>query len=66
MENFPPQSSITVIVKFTKTLYAQLINQRFHPPKIFKPAPPTNSEKYKSFDLGGFCYANDYFDDCSR
>ncbi|CAJ0843881.1 15353_t:CDS:10, partial [Entrophospora sp. SA101] len=51
MENFPPRSSMTVIVKFTKTLYAQLINQRFHPPKIFI-QPPINSEKYKAFDLG--------------
>jgi hypothetical protein len=51
MENFSPQSSITVVVKFTKTLYAQLINQRFHPPKIFI-QPPINSEKYKAFDLG--------------
>ncbi|CAG8591663.1 8006_t:CDS:10 [Funneliformis caledonium] len=51
MENFPPSTSITVSVKFTKTLYAQMLSQRFYPPKPFK-LPAGTSEKYKSAELG--------------
>jgi hypothetical protein len=51
MENFPPSTSITVTVKFTKTLYAQMISQRFHPPKPFK-LPASTSKKFKAAELG--------------
>ncbi|CAG8549050.1 2322_t:CDS:10 [Ambispora leptoticha] len=53
MERFPPSTSITTIVKMTKTLYAQLVNQRFHPPKPFKlPTPSENAKAYKAAELG--------------
>uniref|UniRef100_U9TR31 SGT1-domain-containing protein n=1 Tax=Rhizophagus irregularis (strain DAOM 181602 / DAOM 197198 / MUCL 43194) TaxID=747089 RepID=U9TR31_RHIID len=51
MENFTPSTSITVTVKFTKTLYAQAISQQFHPPKPFK-LPASNSKKFKAAELG--------------
>ncbi|KAG9306555.1 hypothetical protein G9A89_004752 [Geosiphon pyriformis] len=51
MENFPPSTSITVLVKMTKTLYAQIKSQKFHPPKAFK-LPPNTSGKFKAADLG--------------
>lgn len=51
MEKFPPSPSITASVKMTKTLYAQLMNQRFHPPKPFK-LPPISSDKFKAAELG--------------
>ncbi|CAI2171851.1 14211_t:CDS:10 [Funneliformis geosporum] len=51
MENFPPSTSITVTVKFTKTLYAQMLSQRFYPPKPFR-LPDGTSEKFKASELG--------------
>ena len=35
MTRFPPGTSINVPVKMTRTSYAQLMGQRFHPPKVF-------------------------------
>ncbi|CAG8487327.1 12092_t:CDS:10 [Ambispora gerdemannii] len=53
MEKFPPSTSITTIVKMTKTLYAQLVSQRFHPPKPFKLPPPSEDAKaFKAAELG--------------
>ncbi|GES93477.1 protein ecdysoneless homolog [Rhizophagus clarus] len=51
MENFSPSASITVTVKFTKTLYAQMISQRFLPPKPFK-LPASTSKNFKAAELG--------------
>ncbi|CAG8598551.1 10756_t:CDS:10 [Paraglomus brasilianum] len=51
MDKFPPSTSITVTVKMTRTLYAQLSSQKFHPPKPFK-LPPPSSSNFKSADLG--------------
>lgn len=35
MTRFPPQSSLLTSVKMTRTAYAQLMGQKFFPPKIF-------------------------------
>ncbi|KAI0359104.1 SGT1-domain-containing protein [Trametes cingulata] len=35
MARFPPEPSVLVSVKMTRTAYAQLVGQRFHPPKVF-------------------------------
>lgn len=35
MSRFPPQPSVLRAVKMTRTAYAQLSGQKFHPPKIF-------------------------------
>jgi hypothetical protein len=51
MEKFPPSSSITVTVKFTKTLYAQMVSQRFYPPKPFK-LPASTSKNFNAAELG--------------
>ncbi len=51
MEKFPPSTSITVTVKFTKTLYAQTISQRFYPPKPFR-LPASTSKEFKAAELG--------------
>ncbi|RHZ61180.1 hypothetical protein Glove_349g126 [Diversispora epigaea] len=51
MEKFPPSTSITATVKFTKTLYAQIIHQKFNPPKPFK-LPPRTSNKFPAAELG--------------
>jgi len=51
MEKFPPSTSITVTVKFTKILYAQIVSQRFYPPKPFK-LPASTSKNLKTAELG--------------
>lgn len=35
MTRFPPVPSILRPVKMTRTAYAQLMGQKFHPPKVF-------------------------------
>ncbi|KAI0374444.1 SGT1-domain-containing protein [Pilatotrama ljubarskyi] len=35
MARFPPEPSVLVSVRMTRTAYAQLVGQRFHPPKVF-------------------------------
>nr|VWO94110.1 Uncharacterized protein [Ganoderma boninense] len=35
MSRFPPEPANLVSVKMTRTAYAQLIGQKFHPPKVF-------------------------------
>ncbi|XP_067935926.1 protein ecdysoneless homolog isoform X2 [Watersipora subatra] len=50
---FPPDNRVSVKVRLTRCLYAQLVQQKFFPPKrsIWN-IPPANSPKYKSHDLG--------------
>ena len=35
MARFPPEPSTLSSVKMTRTAYAQLVGQKFHPPKVF-------------------------------
>lgn len=35
MSRFPPSTSVLAPVRMTRTAYAQLMGQKFHPPKIF-------------------------------
>lgn len=35
MSRFPPQSSVFTSVRMTRTAYAQLVGQKFFPPKVF-------------------------------
>ncbi len=35
MARFPPEPSALAAVRMTRTAYAQLVGQKFHPPKIF-------------------------------
>ncbi|KAI0050654.1 hypothetical protein FA95DRAFT_1486750, partial [Auriscalpium vulgare] len=35
MARFPPEPSVPQLVKLTRTAYAQLLGQKFYPPKIF-------------------------------
>ena len=35
MTRFPPQACLLRTVRLTRTAYAQLIGQKFYPPKIF-------------------------------
>ncbi|KAL7276492.1 hypothetical protein RUND412_000513 [Rhizina undulata] len=53
MKNFPPEDAVTVSVKFTKVLYAQLKGQVFDPPKGsgFKRVPPGN-KNFSQADIG--------------
>lgn len=35
MARFPPQTSVLATVRMTRAAYAQLMGQKFHPPKVF-------------------------------
>jgi hypothetical protein len=35
MARFPPEPCVLQTVKLTRTAYAQLVGQKFYPPKIF-------------------------------
>lgn len=35
MSRFPPQPEVLTAIKLTRPAYAQLLGQKFHPPKIF-------------------------------
>ncbi|THH09887.1 hypothetical protein EW145_g1723 [Phellinidium pouzarii] len=35
MSRFPPQNPVLTPVRMTRTAYAQLVGQKFHPPKVF-------------------------------
>lgn len=35
MSRFPPELSVLSSVKLTRTAYAQLVGQKFFPPKVF-------------------------------
>ncbi|KAI8821665.1 SGT1 protein-domain-containing protein [Fimicolochytrium jonesii] len=51
MEQFPPASSTTSLIRMNRHQYAQLVSQKFHPPKPFR-LPPPNSPDFKSHELG--------------
>ncbi|KAK9313016.1 SGT1 protein-domain-containing protein [Lipomyces starkeyi] len=51
MRNFPPEDSVTCVVKITKLLYTQMKSQRIIPPAKFK-VPKANEEGYDEAELG--------------
>ncbi|KAJ3041051.1 hypothetical protein HDV00_009951 [Rhizophlyctis rosea] len=69
METFPPSTNVPMLVRMTRTLYAQLISQRFFAPKPFH-MPPQSAPDFKAHDIGmklacGFemLYANKHLRD---
>ncbi|KIP11448.1 hypothetical protein PHLGIDRAFT_63844 [Phlebiopsis gigantea 11061_1 CR5-6] len=53
MSRFPPEPSTKMTVKLTRTAYAQLVGQKFYPPKIFgRWTEPEDSLEYKMKDVG--------------
>lgn len=53
MSRFPPQTSVLTSVQMTRTAYAQLLGQKFHPPKIFGRFPEREGTKeWKWRDVG--------------
>ncbi|KAJ3186932.1 hypothetical protein HDU85_006969 [Gaertneriomyces sp. JEL0708] len=51
MAKFPPADSVVITARMNRVQYAQLMSQRFHPPKPFR-LPPRNSPEFKSHELG--------------
>ncbi|KNC96479.1 uncharacterized protein SPPG_08069 [Spizellomyces punctatus DAOM BR117] len=51
MEKFPPTNNVMVTVRMNRTHYAQLVSQKFHPPKPFR-LPPISSPNFKACELG--------------
>lgn len=53
MSRFPPELSVLRTVKMTRTAYAQLVGQKFHPPKIFgKPTAKEGTDAWRWQDVG--------------
>jgi hypothetical protein len=53
MARFPPQSPVLTTVKMTRTAYAQLAGQKFHPPKIWGRWQETEgSKEWRWRDVG--------------
>ncbi|OSD05949.1 SGT1-domain-containing protein [Trametes coccinea BRFM310] len=53
MARFPPEPSVLVSVRMTRTAYAQLVGQRFHPPKVFgRWAEREGSNEWRWRDIG--------------
>lgn len=53
MSRFPPSSSRLTTVRMTRTAYAQLVGQKFFPPKIFGQwTEPEGSKERRWKDLG--------------
>ncbi|KAH9890964.1 SGT1-domain-containing protein [Cubamyces lactineus] len=53
MARFPPEPSVLVSVKMTRTAYAQLVGQRFHPPKVFgRWSESEGSKEWRWKDIG--------------
>ncbi|RDB28943.1 Protein ecdysoneless [Hypsizygus marmoreus] len=53
MTRFPPQSSVLSTVKMTRTAYAQLIGQKFFPPKVFGHwQEPEGTKEWRWRDVG--------------
>lgn len=53
MSRFPPQNSIITTIKISRTAYAQLSGQKFHPPRVFPPiTEPEGTREWKWKDIG--------------
>lgn len=53
MNRFPPNTSILTSVKMTRTAYAQLVGQKFFPPKVFGNwREPEDTKEWKWRDVG--------------
>ncbi|TFY65920.1 hypothetical protein EVG20_g5167 [Dentipellis fragilis] len=53
MSRFPPEPSVLRPVKMTRTAYAQLAGQKFHPPKVFgRWQERENSPEWRWRDIG--------------
>jgi hypothetical protein len=54
MQKFKPEKFVQTEVTFTRCLYAQLVRQKFHPPKVFgsEAVLPPSHPDHKAMDLG--------------
>ncbi|CDO70264.1 hypothetical protein BN946_scf184942.g64 [Trametes cinnabarina] len=53
MARFPPEPSVLASVRMTRTAYAQLVGQKFHPPKVFgRWAEREGSKEWRWRDIG--------------
>lgn len=53
MARFPPQPSVLMTFSMTRTAYAQLAGQKFHPPKVFGQFKEREgSEEWRWRDIG--------------
>ncbi|KAL1738670.1 SGT1 protein-domain-containing protein, partial [Schizophyllum fasciatum] len=53
MSRFPPEPSVTTTVRLTRTAYAQLVGQKFFPPKVFGQwKEPEGSDERRRKEVG--------------
>ncbi|RUP48524.1 SGT1 protein-domain-containing protein [Jimgerdemannia flammicorona] len=52
MTKFPPSTSVSSVIRLTRTLYAQLVGQQLHAPKSFKMPPMSDRKRFKEAELG--------------
>ncbi|KAG5654046.1 hypothetical protein H0H81_008062 [Sphagnurus paluster] len=53
MNRFPPSSCVPTMVKMTRTAYAQLVGQKFFPPKVFGTwLEPEGTKEWRWRDVG--------------
>ena len=52
MSRFPPQTSVLTPIRMTRTAYAQLSGQKFHPPKVFGQFKREGTPEWKWRDIG--------------
>ncbi|KAG6910578.1 hypothetical protein DXG01_009529 [Tephrocybe rancida] len=53
MNRFPPNDSVLTTVKMTRTSYAQLLGQKFFPPKVFGHwSEPEGTKEWRWHDVG--------------
>ena len=53
MSRFPPEPAVLSSVKMTRTAYAQLVGQKFHPPRVFgRWQEPEGSKEWRWRDVG--------------
>lgn len=53
MTRFPPVPNVLTSVRMTRTAYAQLLGQKFHPPKVFGQfRERENTKEWRWRDIG--------------
>lgn len=53
MSRFPPSTNVLANVTMTRTAYAQLTGQKFHPPKVFgRWTEAEESDEWRWKDIG--------------
>lgn len=65
MARFPPNNSVLRSVKMTRTAYAQLVGQKFYPPKVFgRWEEREGTKEWRWKDIGMKIVRRNHFQSC--